>query len=620
MKKILGLRTVIDLTLAILLIGGLAYTLGFGICLYLARQEVTAEVDKRVERDMEYIQCYIDGQLQRVEDVAYTFLGTKFGASRRGVDGKGFVVIDQSNFVIPTEEECFRLIEELLETNPHICGAAIGFERFLYTSTKGQYGFSAYVTNVSGRTERLSLGEMHDFHEKEWYREAARTNAAYWSRPFRETSHNEVVTCYSVPLHGIGGRLIGVLALDINTSSFREKCKEVAPCPGSEVTLADREFRFLSHPDTTYLLRSISEVGEYANYKADDSMHIKMLNHESGRYTVNAGTAREGLFYFCPIPRTGWTVSVECPKDEVYGGVQRMKRDTTIIALVSLLIMILCFIFIFRRTQRMTLTKAGLEGELRVASGVQMSMIPKLYPAFPTVPWLDVYGYLKPAKSVGGDLYDYLIRDGRLYFCIGDVSGKGVPASLFMMVVLALFRSISHYSNDPEKIMRELNDTITKGNTQCMFCTMFIGVLDLATGKLDYCNGGHNPPILRRVDDKAGVHVDYIKPHSNIAVGMMEGFEYMGESIKLRPTEAIFLYTDGVTEAENHSHDLFGEDATLAALADARAHDIRSARDFINHVAAAVERHAGGADQSDDITMLIVEYRGEATSPAPSGF
>lgn len=610
MKKILGLRTVIDLTLAILLIGGLVYALGFGICLYLARQEVTAEVDKKVERDMEYIQCYIDGQLQRVEDVAYTFLGTKFGASKRGADGKGFVVIDQESFEIPTEDECFRLIEELLETNPHICGVAIGFERFLYTSTKGQYGFSAYVTNVSGKNERLSLGEMHDFHEKEWYHEAAKTNSAYWSRPFRETSHDEVVTCYSVPLHGIGGRLIGVLALDINTTSFREKCKEVAPCPGSEVTLADREFRFVSHPDSTYLLRSIAEVGEYVNYKADDSMRIKMQNHESGRYTVNAGTAQEALFYFCPVPRTGWTVSVECPKREVYGGVERMKRDTTFIAIVSLLAMILCFIFIFRRLQSMTLTKAGLEGELRVASGVQMSMIPKLYPAFPTVPQLDVCGYLKSAKSVGGDLYDYLIRDGRLYFCIGDVSGKGVPASLFMMVVLALFRSTSQHCNDPAQIMKDLNDTINRGNTQCMFCTMFIGVLDLATGKLDYCNGGHNPPILRRVDDEGKVHVDYMTPKSNIAVGMLEDFEYVGESLTLRPTEAIFLYTDGVTEAENHTHNLFGEEATLDALADARAHNVHSARDFINHVAVAVEHHAGGADQSDDITMLVIEYKG----------
>lgn len=610
MKKILGLRTVIDLTLAVLLIGGLVYAFGFGICLYLARQEVTEEVDKRVERDMGYIQCYIDGQLQRVEDVAYTFLGTKFGASKRDADGKGYVVIDQNNFEIPTEKECFRLLEELLEMNPHICGVAIGFERFLYTSTKGKYGFSAYVTNVSGKNERLSLGEMHDFHQKEWYREAATTNKPYWSRPFRETSNGEVVTCYSVPLHGLGGRLIGVLALDINTSSFREKCTEVAPCPGSEVTLADREFRFVSHPDSSFLLRSISEVGEYANYKADDSMRIKMKNHESGRYTVNAGTQHEALFYFCPVPRTGWTVSVECPKREVYGGVQRMKRDTTFIAIVSLLAMILSFIYIFRRLQSMTLTKAGLEGELRVASGVQMSMIPKLYPAFPTVPQLDVCGYLKSAKSVGGDLYDYFIRDGRLYFCIGDVSGKGVPASLFMMVVLALFRSISQHSNDPAKIMRELNDTINKGNTQCMFCTMFIGVLDLATGRLDYSNGGHNPPILRRVDEEGGVHVDFMKPKINIAVGMMEGFDYVGESITLRPTEAIFLYTDGVTEAENHTHDLFGEEATLAALADARAHSVRSARDFINYVAAAVEHHAGGADQSDDITMLVVEYKG----------
>lgn len=610
MKKILGLRTVIDLTLAILLIGGLVYTLGFGICLYLARQEVSAEVDKKVERDMAYVQCYIDGQLQRVEDVAYTFLSSKFGSSHRDVDGKGFVVINQQNFQIPSEEECFVLLEQLLETNPHICGVAIGFEKFLYTSTTGKYGFAAYVTNVSGKNERLRLGEMHDYRQKEWYHDAAATNAAYWSRPFRETSQGEVVTCYSLPLHGLGGRLIGVLALDINTATFREKCKEIAPCPGSEVTLVDREFRFVSHPDSTYLLRAISEVGEYVNYKADDSMRIKMMAHEAGRYTVNAGTAHEALFYFCPIPRTGWTVSVECPKKEVYGGVQRMKRDTTFIAIVSLLAMILCFIWIFRRLQKMTLTKAGMESELKVASGVQMSMIPKVYPAFPTVQQLDVCGYLKSAKSVGGDLYDYFLRDGRLYFCIGDVSGKGVPASLFMMVNLALFRSISQHTSDAAEIVTELNESIAKGNTQCMFCTMFVGVLDLSTGKLDYCNAGHNPPIIRRVDDGGNVHVAYMTPLCNIAVGMFAGFQYKSESLTLRPSEALFLYTDGVTEAEDSHHNLFGEQATLEALADARAHNVRTSKDFIESVAATVECHAGGADQSDDITMLVVEYKG----------
>lgn len=609
MKKILGARIALNLTFAVLLIGGIVYALGFGICLYIARGEVNAEVSKKVERDMSYMQCFVDGQLQRVEDVSYTFLSTKFGATHRDSKGNAYVVIDHANFVIPSEEEVYVLLEELLETNPHICGAAIGFEKFLYTDTKGQYGFAAYVTNLSGTNKRLHLGEIHDYHEKEWYRVASTTDEPYWSVPFRETSTGEVVTCFSVPLHGIGGRLIGVLALDINTNSFREECTKIAPFEGAEVTIVDKNFCFVSHPDTTLLLRKISEVNKYASYRADDSMKIKMKNQESGHYTVNEGSMDEALFYFCPVPRTHWTIAIECPKKSIYQGVDRMKRDTTMIALVSLAIMVVSFIWIFRRIQKETLGKASMENELRVASGVQMSMVPMVYPAFPDTPELDVYGFIKPAKSVGGDLYDYFIRDGRLFFCIGDVSGKGIPASLFMMVNLALFRSQAQSTFDPSEILQNINNSISRNNTHCMFCTLFVGVLDISTGKLDYCNGGHNAPIIRHILDDGTISAGYMSPRSNIAVGMFDGFEYVSETTVLKPGEAIFLYTDGVTEAENPSHQLFGEEKTLKALKDARTYTDCSSKSFVDHMVKCVENHANGAEQSDDITMVIVEYR-----------
>ena len=610
MKRFLNFRVVLDITLAVLLIGGLVFALGFGACLYIAHQEVTREANDKIEADMNYIECYVDGQLQRVEDVAYTLISSKFGGTARHADGTGFVTIDPARYQLPSEEEVFHILEQFLNSNPHICGVAIGFEPFLYTDTKGQHGFAAYVTNVSGKNERLKLGEMHDFRQKEWYREAARTNKTYWSQPFRETSRGMVVTCYSLPLHGIGNRLVGVLAVDINTSAFRDKCNEVSPFDGTEVTLVDRDFRFISHPDTTFLLHTVAEVGAYDDYKADDSMRIKMEAHQSGNYSVSKSSGEDSFFYFTTIPRTGWTLSVECPKNQVLGGVQRMHRDTTIIAIVSLLFMIGCFLWIFRRLQKQTLSRANMENELHLASAIQMGMIPKLYPAFPDIPELDICGYLKPAKSVGGDLYDYFVRDGRLYFCIGDVSGKGVPASLFMMVVLSLFRTISQTTDDPAAIFNTLNNSISRGNTKCMFCTMFAGVLDLATGQLDYCNAGHNPPIVRRVAD-GNISVDYMKLKTNLAVGMLNRFVYKGDTMKLAPGEALFLYTDGVTEAEDIHHNLFGEEATLQALAAARSANARTAQDFVNSIAHAVSVHAGNAEQSDDITMLVVEYKGQ---------
>lgn len=610
MKKILGLRAYVDLALIVVLISGLVYTLGFGVSLYIARNEVTAEVNNRVQRDLDYVNSYVDGQLQRVEDVAYTLICSKFGGSKRNADGEGEVIIDPKTFVLPTEEEVFLELERFLETNPHICGAAIGFEPFVFPNTKGQYGFAAYVTNVSGKRERLYLGEMHDFRQKEWYSEAAKTNKSYWSRPFRETLMNKCVTCYSLPLHGWGGRLVGVLALDIDTQAFRQKCSEILPFPGSEVTIVDREFRFVCHPDSSFIMKSVAEIQKYSEYSSDDTVQETMMAHKAGNFTVTNADKTESFFFVSPIKRNGWTVAIECPKDKVFGGVNRMKRDTTIIAVASILFMLISLLWVFRRLQKVTITKTGIERDLKVASSIQMGMIPKLYPAFPERSELDVCGFLKPAKSVGGDLYDYFVRDEKLFFCIGDVSGKGIPASLFMTVIVALFRNVSLRIEDPAEILASLNGTISKNNEHCMFCTMFIGVLDLKTGDLRYSNGGHNAPIIRRLNADGSVDVKYMDVKRNLAVGLIEGFKYESESTSLKQGEAIFLYTDGVTEAENIHHELFGEEATLTALADARNHQVRSAKGFVDHVYNTIEKHAHDAEQSDDITMLVVEYKG----------
>lgn len=649
--KLLDKKIVFNLTLAVMVIGGLVFTLGFGISLYLARQEVAKEANMKLERDIAYVQSYMDGQLQRVEDVAYTLANSQFCGYVR--NDKGSVSNDHNTALngnnssasnsngtgsdtkspassqqgvahsqeasgssaastpmsLPTEEEVFKLLEQFLNANPQLCGAAIGFEPNIYPHTKGKYGFAAYVTKVSGTLERLRLGEIHEYHEKEWYREAAKTGAPYWSRPFRETSQHKVVTCYSLPLHNANKQVIGVLACDINTDDFRKTCNKISPYPHTEVTVVDRDFCFVCHSDTSYLLKNVSEVGNYHTYKSDDSMRVKMENMQSGNYLVNEGTSSEAMFHFTPIKRTGWTVSIECPTSEVFSGVQRMKRDTTLIAIGSILVMIICFVWLFMHLQKITIGKASIENELKVASQIQMGMVPKIYPAFPDIAELDVYGFVKPAKSVGGDLYDYFVRDNKLFFCIGDVSGKGIPASLFMTVIIALLRNVSRNLNSPSEIIQSINDTVSQNNEYCMFCTMFVGVLDLQTGQLDYCNGGHNNPVLRRIKTDGSIEVSIMDTISNISVGMMEGMEFIGESTTLQHGEAIFLYTDGVTEAENETHQLFGDDALLTALAEARKQNVRSAKGFVEHMNTAVAKHAGNAEQSDDITMVMVEYK-----------
>lgn len=263
------------------------------------------------------------------------------------------------------------------------------------------------------------------------------------------------------------------------------------------------------------------------------------------------------------------------------------------------------------RYEKAAAQKAMMQGELNIAATIQKGMLPKLYPAFPDVKELDVYGMLVPAKEVGGDLFDYFICDGKFFFCIGDVSGKGVPASLFMAVLRSLFRNVSLHEDNPSQIANALNTALSEGNDQNMFRTMMLGVLDISNGCLRFCNCGHNAPVVRRIKEDGTCKVSFEKVETNIAVGIFEGFPYRAQETVMKPGEALFLYTDGITEAENTTKELYGDDRLLEALAAARNDSMQTAKDYVEYVYRNVKSFSGAASQSDDITMVMIEYKGK---------
>ena len=204
-------------------------------------------------------------------------------------------------------------------------------------------------------------------------------------------------------------------------------------------------------------------------------------------------------------------------------------------------------------------------------------------------------------KEVGGDLYDFFIEDEKLYFIIGDVSGKGIPASLVMSVTCRLFRTMAMHVKSPEKIMASLNDTLTENNESNMFCTAFVGILDLNTGRLEYCNAGHNAPVLM---DLSGVKYMDVEP--NLALGLFEGFPYRAQSCTLEKGNTMFLYTDGVTEAENISKELYSDGHLLEVLGKNNGGEpVQITGVIVNDI----ERYSQGAEQSDDITILCLKYK-----------
>ncbi|TVM19372.1 hypothetical protein DPQ33_03155 [Oceanidesulfovibrio indonesiensis] len=249
-----------------------------------------------------------------------------------------------------------------------------------------------------------------------------------------------------------------------------------------------------------------------------------------------------------------------------------------------------------------TATKNRIESELSIARDIQLGLLPKIFPPFPDRRELDLHAVLVSAKEVGGDLYDFFfLDDRRLCLVVGDVSDKGVPAALFMAITKTLVKVAAERHDDPAVMMGLVNDLLSEDNPNTMFVTIIIGILDLETGRFDYACGGHNPPIV------IGEEVREVPGISGPMAGAMDSLDYKTLSTTLRPGEAILLYTDGVTEAMNESLDLFSEQRLEETLRDYKD---AGARAIVEGVMQRVHKHAAGAVQSDDITMLCVRYHG----------
>ena len=255
-----------------------------------------------------------------------------------------------------------------------------------------------------------------------------------------------------------------------------------------------------------------------------------------------------------------------------------------------------------RETQR---TKELIEGELRVARDIQMSIIPKIFPPFPERPEFDVFAVLEPAKEVGGDLYDFfLLDDDHLCFTVGDVSGKGVPASLYMAVTKTLIKAKADIKLSPDEILYQVNNELCEDNDSGMFVTEFLGILTISTGELVFSNGGHNNPYLRRRNGE----VAPLPKAPGVALGVMEDFEYFCASVQLEAGDSLVLYTDGVTEAMNPAGDLLREERLENILRELNG---KTAQEDVGHILNSTRQFMNGADQADDITILIIKYFGQ---------
>lgn len=250
-----------------------------------------------------------------------------------------------------------------------------------------------------------------------------------------------------------------------------------------------------------------------------------------------------------------------------------------------------------RRLGAIKAEQERIESELQIARDIQMSMVPS---TFPNREGLDMYALMAPAREVGGDLYGYVLNEDKLYFCLGDVSGKGVPASLFMAQVTRLFQTLAKQGMQPAEMCTRINDALSgEDNESLMFVTFFLGLIDLKTGHLSFCNAGHNPPVIGGTPSNG----DFLKMEPNAPFGLWPGLQYVGEEIENIKGRALLIYTDGLNEAENQQLQRFGDDRLLSIL---RCTYFESSKQVVETLATAVEKHRNGAEPNDDLTIMCI--------------
>jgi len=255
-----------------------------------------------------------------------------------------------------------------------------------------------------------------------------------------------------------------------------------------------------------------------------------------------------------------------------------------------------------RRLTETTAAKERIESELKIAREIQTGILPRIFPAFPERKEFDIFAMMEPAKEVGGDFYDFaLVNDSTLYFCMGDVSGKGVPAALFMMITKTLLKNEALQGLSPSDILFRVNNILALDNNTSMFATVFCGLMDTRTGVIEFANAGHNPPLVC----PAGRVFEYLRAGKGFVLGPMAGFKFVQGSITLGHGNTFFLYTDGVTEAMDSKKEFFTEDGLQKTLQALTGKDVKT---VIHGVREALRDFTKDEPQSDDITMLAIRF------------
>jgi len=550
------------------------------------------------------------------------------------------------------ETELLRLLKRHLTAPPQVYGMAAAYEPQAFQP--GRERFSPYVYRSSEGLKTKNLDSpQYNYPQAEWYLAPTTLKRSVWSEPyFDQGGADAVMTTVSVPFFR-AGRVQGVVTADLVLDSLQQDVAGLTVGREGWAFLLSRKGTFLAAPQADWLLEeSIFSLAQKRSRPELWLLGRRMTGGEAGVLRLSAWRGDRPVWLaFAPVEGTGWSFGAAAPESEIMAPVAKLTRQQVLHAGVGLaalvLVVLLLVIGLTRPLKRLTVSvdrlaggdlssqvegippgdevgelaanfnrmvghlrryvaeltettaaKERLEGELALARQIQESILPRVYPPFAGHDEVDLVGRTIPARQVGGDFYDYFLpAPGRMGLVIGDVSGKGIPAALFMTVARTLIKTAASHHLDPAKVLEEANRQLLPDNDLCMFVTVIYGVYEPASGTLIFASAGHPAPLLRR----AGGRVSQLDRPQGMALGVGERPGLEVGRVRLEVGDSLLFYTDGLNEGANAHNEMFGLERVKGWLAEAEP---AGAPAVLDSLLASLRGFTGETEQSDDVTLL----------------
>lgn len=480
---------------------------------------------------------------------------------------------------LQSPDSAAQCIRYLIDDNPHVVGGCLAFVPGYFPSTETLY--EPYGKKDGGKIVLEQIGgEGHDYTQNPSFISVLETGQPLWSDPYRYGPDSLNLATYSYPVLDPSGQMAAVCGLDIDLSWLGDTLNTNLPYQSTFGLLLTREGKLVAGPSPDKVSPALlEEVLEAVN---------------GGRAAPKDYSIRTARLNRAPE----WQIARVYKLDEIMERMRRMRLQLLLMVLLGLGIlsfMINRYARNERNLRQSSEEQARMSGELAVAAKIQQAMLPTSFPAC-------IYGTVEPAREVGGDLFDYFTRDGKLFFCIGDVTGKGVPSAMVMSVMHSLFRMVSRRFESPSQILRVLNKELCHQNDSGMFVTFFVGCLDLYSGELCFGNAGHDKPFVLADE------ISLLPTKAHLPLGVFPDTVFEDQRMTLAPGTTLLLYTDGLTESKNARRELFGRDGVLGALKEALAAGAVSPQELISALSKAAHTFSGEVPQNDDLTLLVLRF------------